>query len=80
MPGAEVAEYGVAALAVAGVLYLAGQLVRWRNSNGLAEVIRNNTEALEALRACLSKLMERTARQEAMLDELLDHARRRSTS
>jgi hypothetical protein len=72
MPGAEIAQYGIATFAVAGIIYIVGQILKQRGDNNLAEVVQNNTKALENLTTLLQVTM---ARQEAKIDELLERAR-----
>ncbi|MDI3311396.1 MAG: hypothetical protein QJR05_08215 [Thermoanaerobacterium sp.] len=73
MPGAELAQYGLATFAVAGLLYLVDRWMKQKGENDLAEVVKNNTKALENLTTLLQVTM---ARQEAKIDELLERARR----
>lgn len=73
MPGADIAQYGIATFALAGVFYFAIQIIKQRNDQNLSEVIQNNTKAIEQLTTLLQVTM---ARQEAKIDELLERARR----
>ncbi|AYO30792.1 hypothetical protein D2962_09380 [Biomaibacter acetigenes] len=73
MPGAELAQYGLATFAVAGLLYFIDRWMKQKSENDLAEVVKNNTKALENLTTLLQVTM---ARQEAKIDELLERARR----
>jgi len=73
MPGAEIAQYGIATFALAGLLYVVGQFLKQRNDQNLAEVVQNNTRALEQLTTLIQVTL---ARQEAKIDELLERARR----
>ena len=73
MPGAEFAQYGLAVFAVAGLIYLVDRWMRSKADNELAEVIENNTRALENLTTIIQVNL---ARQEAKIDELLERARR----
>lgn len=73
MPGAELAQYGLATFAVAGLLYLVDKWVKTKNSNDLAEVVENNTKAMEKLTTLLQVTL---ARQEQKIDELLERTRR----
>lgn len=76
MPGPELAQYGIATFALAGVFYVVGVIWKQKKDNDLAEVIRNNTKALEQVTAVVQAIQLSLARQEAKLDELLDRARR----
>ena len=62
MPGPEIAQYGIAAFAVAGIIYIVSLTLKQRGNNSLAEVIENNTKAIESLTVLLQVTM---ARQEA---------------
>lgn len=73
MPGAELAQYGLATFAVAGLLYLVDKWMKAKNNNDLAEVVENNTKAMEKLTTLLQVTL---ARQEQKIDELLERARR----
>lgn len=73
MPGPEIAQYGLAVFAVAGLIYLVDKWVKQKGDNDLAKVIQNNTRALEQLTTLIQVSL---ARQEAKIDELLDRARR----
>lgn len=67
------AQYGVAALAMGLVGYVISQFSGQRNLN---ELIQNNTAALEKLTECLRTIELSLTRQQAMLEELLERARR----
>jgi len=73
MPGAEIAQYGIAFFTVAGLLFLVAQWFRQKSDQELAEVVQNNTKALEQLTTLIQVAL---ARQEAKIDELLERARR----
>lgn len=73
MPGADIAEYGIAFFTVAGLIYLVTQWFKQRGDRELSEVIQNNTRALEQLTTLIQVTM---TRQEAKIDELLERARR----
>ena len=47
MPGPELAQYGIAIFAVAGLIFIVNKFFDRKNNNDLAEVIKNNTKALE---------------------------------
>lgn len=73
MPGAELAQYGIATFALAGVFYFIAQIMKQKSNNELAEVIQNNTKAIEQLTTLIQVSL---ARQDQKLDELLERARR----
>lgn len=73
MPGADLAQYGIAFFTVAGLIFLVGQWLKQRSDHELAEIIENNTKALEQLATLIQVTL---TRQEAKLDELLERARR----
>jgi hypothetical protein len=73
MPGAEIAQCGIATFAVVRLLYVVGQFLKQKGAQNLAEVVQNNTKALEKLTTLLQVTM---ARQEAKIDELLERERR----
>ena len=73
MPGAEIAQYGIAFFAVAGLIYIVGRWLEKRDEVNLAEVVQNNTKAIEQLTTIIQVTL---ARQEAKIDELLERARR----
>lgn len=77
MPGAAIAEYGIGLFAVAGVVYIATLLIKNKGNSkagGLAEVIRNNTKAINSLTTLLQVSL---TRQETKIDELLERARKK---
>ncbi|UZQ86046.1 hypothetical protein ODU73_000441 [Thermoclostridium stercorarium] len=76
MPGAELAQYGVATFAIAGLVYVMTKFFDKRSNNDLAEVIKNNTKALEQVTSVVQAIQLSLTRQEAKIDELLDRARR----
>lgn len=76
LPGADLAQYGLATFALAGVFYFVGVMWKQKKDNDLAEVIRNNTKALEQVTAVVQAIQLSLARQEAKMDELLERARR----
>jgi len=73
MPGPEIAQYGLAMFAVAGLIFLIDRWIRQKEDNDLAEVVQNNTRALEQLTTLIQVAL---ASQEAKIDELLERARR----
>lgn len=76
MPGAEIAQYGLATFAVAGLIYIVSIFVRQKNDRNVAAVIENNTRAMEQVACAIQNMQVAQARQEAKLDELLERARR----
>lgn len=76
VPGAEIAQYGLATFAVAGLIYIVGLFVKQKNDGSLTPVIENNTKALEQVACAIQAMQVNQARQEAKLDELLERARR----
>lgn len=76
LPGAEIAQYGIGFFAVAGLIFVVARYFDGRNNNNLAEVIENNTKALEQVTAVVQAIQISLARQEAKMDELLERARR----
>lgn len=73
VPGPDIAQYGLAVFAVAGLVYLVDRWIKQKGDNDLAEVVQNNTRALEQLTTLIQVAM---TRQEAKIDELLERARR----
>ncbi|RKL63003.1 hypothetical protein DXT63_08385 [Thermoanaerobacteraceae bacterium SP2] len=76
MPGAELAQYGLATFAVAGLLYIVSLFVGKKKDNELSEVIENNTKALNSLANVIQSIQLSLVRQEQKIDELLERARR----
>jgi flagellar motor switch/type III secretory pathway protein FliN len=77
MPGAELAQYGLATFAVAGLLYIVNLFLTKRKDNDeLMAVIENNTKAIDNLSNVMQTLQMSLVRQEAKIDELLERARR----
>ncbi len=75
MPGPELAQYGIATFAVAGLIFIAARFFD-KSKYELAEVIENNTKALEQVTAVVQAIQLSLIRQEAKIDELLERARR----
>jgi NMD protein affecting ribosome stability and mRNA decay len=73
VPGPDIAQYGLAVFAVAGLVYLVDRWIKQKGDNDLAEVVQNNTKALENLTTLIQVNL---TRQEAKIDELLERARR----
>lgn len=76
MPGPELAQYGIAFFAVAGLIYIIGRWIERRDEINLVEVVQNNTKALEQMTAAVQAIQISLTRQEAKIDELLERARR----
>ncbi|MDI3548111.1 MAG: hypothetical protein PWR10_1763 [Halanaerobiales bacterium] len=76
MPTAEIAQYGIATFAVAGIIYVVGQALKQRNDQNMTAVIENNTKALEQVATAIQAMQVAMARQEAKIDELLERARK----
>lgn len=79
----ELAEYGIAVLALGSMTVLVRDVLKYRNKHrnddSMAIVIENNTRALEHVRNCVLSLHEflagTLARQDQKLEELLSRAR-----
>lgn len=80
MPGPELAQYGIGFFAVAGLIYVVTRLLdkflEKRKDVNIAEVIQNNTKALEQVSSVVQAIRLSLTRQEAKIDELLERARR----
>lgn len=76
LPTAELAQYGIGFFAIAGLVYVVARYLEGKNDNNLAEVIENNTKALEQVTAVVQAIQLSLTRQEAKIDELLERARR----
>jgi len=78
MPGAEIAQYGVAIFAIAMLGYVFVKIIgtpKPDNSRELLAVIDNNTKALRELMAVLHQIEVQMARQETKIDEILARTR-----
>lgn len=79
MPGAEIAQYGIAifAIAILGYVFVKifGNPKPADNGKELVAVIDNNTKALRELMAVLHQIEIRMARQETKIDEILARTR-----
>jgi len=79
MPGAEIAQYGVAIFAIAMLGYVFVKIIGGTkpvdNSKELAAVIENNTKALKELMTVLHQIEVQMARQETKIDEILARTR-----
>jgi len=76
MPGAEIAQYGIATFAIAGLVFVVSKVFDKKQNNNLAEVIKNNTKALEQVTSVVQVIQLSLTRQEAKIDELLERSRR----
>lgn len=83
MPGPELAQYGIGFFAVGGLIFIVARFLDKRynekvekKNTGLAEVIKNNTRALEQVTSVVQAIQLSLTRQEAKIDELLDKARK----
>ncbi len=80
MPGAEIAQYGLATFTVAGLIYIVVLFFNIKKkedgNDDLKEVIENNTKALNSLLSVIQSIQVTLVRQEAKIDELLDRARK----
>ena len=76
MPGAEIAQYGIATFAIAGLVFVVSKIFDKKQNSNLAEVIKNNTKALEQVTSVVQVIQLSLTRQEAKIDELLERARR----
>ncbi|WP_213997196.1 MULTISPECIES: hypothetical protein [Tepidanaerobacter] len=80
MPGAEIAQYGLATFTVAGLIYIVVLFFNIKKkedgNDDLKEVIENNTKALNSLLSVIQSIQVTLLRQEAKIDELLDRARK----
>ena len=78
MPGAEIAQYGIAIFSIAILGYVFVKIIgnpKPDNSKELVAVIENNTKALRELMAVLHQIEVQMARQETKIDELLARTR-----
>ena len=73
----EIAQYGIATLAVGGLIYLVASWIKQRGGNSeLSAVIENNTKAMEQLISVTRAIQLSITKQEAKLDELLARSRK----
>ena len=75
------AQYGIAAFSVAGVIYIVGLIIKnWQAPNkdkkDLSSVIENNTKAIIEMTGVIQNFQVTLARQEQKIDELLSRARK----
>ena len=85
MPGAEIAQYGIAIFAVAMMGYVLVKIfTSQKNSTNenaeIIQVIQNNKAAMKELVALIHELRVEIAKEQMKLDELLDAARRRKNA
>jgi len=85
MPGAEIAQYGIAIFAVATMGYVLVKIfTAQKNGNKagdeLVQVIQNNTAAMKELVGLIHELRIEIAKEQTKLDELVDLARRRKNA
>jgi len=84
VPDANIADYGIAFFALAGIIFLVGRTMNlWFEKQSadsinetitrVTEVVQNNTQALEHLANIIQINM---AKQEAKIDEIVAHIRR----
>ncbi len=74
LPGADMAQYGIAFVCVGGLFYLANKFIeRWGKGDqtNMAEVVENNTEVMKQLIPLIQGIKETQARQGAQLEELI---------
>lgn len=85
MPGAEIAQYGIAIFAVAMMGYVLVKISTSQKNSAnenaeIIQVIQNNTAAMKELVALIHELQVEIAKEQMKLDELLDTARRRKNA
>ncbi len=76
LPDLELAQYGIAMFAVAGLIFIAARFIDNESKSELVEVIKNNTKALEQVTSVVQTIQLALIRQEAKIDELLERVRR----
>ena len=88
MPGAELAQHGIAVFSVAGVIYIVSLLIKqWKVpsktneankelSVDVLKVVDNNTKAIKEMTDVIQTFQVSLARQEQKIDELLSRARK----
>ncbi len=85
MPGAEIAQYGIAIFAVATMGYVLVKIFTEQKNgdkagNELVQVIQNNTAAMKELVDLIHELRIEIAKEQTKLDELVDLARRQKNA
>lgn len=80
MPISEVAQYGIATFAVAGLIYVVSLFVsnfgKKKEEDDLKSVIENNTNAINNLTELMRAIQLNLVEQSTKIDELLERARR----
>lgn len=80
MPISEVAQYGIATFAVAGLVYVVTLFVnnfnKKKDNEDLKSVIENNTSAINNLTELIRAIQLNLVEQSTKIDELLERARR----
>jgi len=71
-----VIDYGLAAFAVAGILYVITLYNNKRREQQIAEVVDNNTKTMQKLLEVIQQLQILLVKQDAKIDELLERVRR----
>ena len=71
----DVIDYGLAAFAVAGILYVITLYNTKRREQQIAEVVDNNTKTMQKLLEVIQQLQITLVKQDAKIDELLERAR-----
>lgn len=71
----DVIDYGVAAFAIAGILYVITLYNNKKREQQIAEVIDNNTKTMQRLLEVIQQLQITLVKQDAKIDELLERAR-----
>lgn len=85
MPGAEIAQYGIAIFAVAMMGYVLVKIFTAQKNSAnenaeIIQVIQNNTAAMKELVALIHEIQVEIAKEQTKLDELLDTARRQKNA
>ncbi|NNG67360.1 hypothetical protein [Caldanaerobacter subterraneus] len=70
-----VIDYGLAAFAVAGILYVITLFNTKKREQQIAEVIDNNTKTMQKLIELMQQLQISLVKQDAKIDELLERVR-----
>jgi hypothetical protein len=70
-----VIDYGLAAFAVAGILYVITLYNNKRREQQIAEVVDNNTKTMQKLLEVIQQLQILLVKQDAKIDELLERVR-----
>ena len=80
MPGAEIAQYGIAIFAVATMGYVfvkvfTGTQTKSKDTDKLMQVIENNTAAIQELLSLIREMQIEITKEQMKLDELVDITR-----